>query len=117
MTALVFLTRVFIKVKQDDQYTFFTSSDDGSKLYIGDTLVVDNDGLHGMQEREGTIGLRAGKHAIRVDFFEKIGGEGLCVSYAGSKLYIGDTLVVEKDGLHPMQVRNGKLVCWPVSTP
>src|SRR5436190_11867821 len=48
----------FIDVKADGTYTFYTSSSDGSRLYIGNTLVVDNDGLHPMQERSGSIGLR-----------------------------------------------------------
>ena len=48
----------------------------GSKLWIGPQLVVENDGLHGMQERTGSIGLQAGKHAITIGFFERGGGAG-----------------------------------------
>ncbi len=67
-------------------YTFYTNSDDGSRLLIGDTLVVDNDGTHGMQERSGTIALKAGKHALRVEFFEGGGSAGLIVSVSGGGL-------------------------------
>jgi len=73
----------FVNVPTDGTYTFYTNSDDGSKLFIGTTEVVNNDGLHAMVEKSGTIGLKAGKHAITVTFFEKTGGEGLTVSYAG----------------------------------
>ena len=73
----------FVQVPTDGTYTFYTSSDDGSKLFIGTTEVVNNDGLHALQERSGTIGLKAGKHAISVTFFEATGGEGLAVSYTG----------------------------------
>jgi chitodextrinase len=76
----------FVNVPSDGTYTFYTSSDDGSKLYIGTTEVVNNDGLHGNQERSGTIGLKAGKHAITVIFFENGGGESLSVSYSGPNL-------------------------------
>ncbi|KPL23737.1 MAG: hypothetical protein AMJ75_05450, partial [Phycisphaerae bacterium SM1_79] len=76
----------FVDVPSDGTYTFYTTSDDGSRLYIGKTLVVDNDGTHGMQERSGQIDLKAGKHAVRVEFFEKIGGEGLEVRYEGPGL-------------------------------
>ena len=76
----------YVQVPADGQYTFYTSSDDGSKLYIGTTQVVDNDGLHALQERSGTIGLRAGKHSITVTFFEATGGEGLTVSYSSPTL-------------------------------
>ena len=63
-------------------WTLGTESDDGSRLYIGDQVVVDNDGLHGMQSRSGSIGLDAGRHAIRIEFFERGGGAG-CIVKAG----------------------------------
>ena len=68
------------------QYTFYTNSDDGSKLYIGSTLVVDNDGLHCLQERMGTIGLQAGTHALTVAFLQGGGDQNLTVSYQGPTL-------------------------------
>jgi hypothetical protein len=73
----------YIQVPTDGVYTFYTSSDDGSKLYIGTTEVVNNDGLHSNAEQSGTIGLKAGKHALTVTFFERGGDEVLTVSYAG----------------------------------
>ena len=73
----------YINVPTDGQYTFYTYSDDGSKLYIGTTQVVDNDGGHAEQERSGTIGLKAGKHAITIPYFEGGGGQTLSVSYSG----------------------------------
>lgn len=73
----------YINVPADGNYTFYTNSDDGSNLYIGTTKVVDNDGLHGLQEHSGSIPLKAGKHALRVDYFEATGSENLIVSYAG----------------------------------
>ncbi len=71
----------FIQVPETGVYAFFTESDDGSRLYIGDTLVVDNDGLHAMHEEHGMIALAAGLHPIRVTFFEKTGGDDLKVHY------------------------------------
>jgi len=73
----------FISVPTDGIYTFYTTSDDGSKLYIGTNEVVNNDGLHGSIERSGTIGLKAGLHAIEIQFFERAGDEVLTVSYSG----------------------------------
>ena len=73
----------YVNVPSDGTYTFYTSSDDGSKLLIGSTEVVNNDGLHGSQEKSGTIGLKAGKHAITITFFEATGGQELSVSYSG----------------------------------
>jgi hypothetical protein len=80
----------YIKIATAGDYTFYTSSDDGSMLYIGDwkgsgplTTVVNNDGLHGTQEASGTIHLDADRYGIMVTFFEKGGGDVLDVSYAG----------------------------------
>lgn len=73
----------FVTVPADGVYTFYTTSDDGSKLLIDNVLVVDNDGLHGAQEKSGAIGLKAGKHAITGLFFEQGGGEIFTVSYEG----------------------------------
>ncbi|MHC4990970.1 MAG: alpha-L-fucosidase [Planctomycetota bacterium] len=73
----------FIEVPCDGVYRFFTVSDDGSRLYIGDALVVDNDGLHGAAEADGVVALAAGTHPITVTYFEKTGGDLLEVWYAG----------------------------------
>ncbi|MBK7405157.1 MAG: alpha-L-fucosidase [Phycisphaerales bacterium] len=71
----------FINVPTDGLYTFLTSSDDGSRLYLHDRLVVDNDGLHGMVERSGVVGLRAGFHPFRVEYFNASGQFGLQVRW------------------------------------
>lgn len=91
-----------ITVNVDGNYTFYTRSDDGSKLYIDDQLVVDNDGLHGVREESAVITLAAGDYDIRVEFFEKIGGDSLQVLWNGpgfekTKLIPGDSLTTPVD--------------------
>lgn len=61
----------------DGVYELSLESDDGSRLLIGNQVVVDNDGLHGMVEQTGAIGLKAGPHMLRVELFERGGGAGL----------------------------------------
>jgi hypothetical protein len=73
----------FINVPSDGQYTFYTTSDDGSNLYIDNVPVVNNDGLHPAREKSGTIGLQAGKHAISVGYFQQGGGHVLNIGYSG----------------------------------
>jgi hypothetical protein len=51
-------------------YTFVLTSDDGAKLFIDDGLVVDNDGLHGPEDKTGSIDLSGGIHRIRVSYFQ-----------------------------------------------
>ncbi|MBN1465201.1 DUF5060 domain-containing protein [candidate division KSB1 bacterium] len=74
----------YIAVPLTDVYTFTTLSDDGSKVYLDDQLVVNNDGQHMPQRQSGQIGLQAGYHKIRVEFFEAGGGEELKVYWACS---------------------------------
>ena len=90
----------YVKVPNDAVYRFFTASDDGSSLYIGDKLIVDNDGLHGMSEKSGVVALAAGLHPIRITFFEKTGADDLTASFEGGGVKImripDDALFFEK---------------------
>jgi alpha-L-fucosidase len=78
-----FVYKGYIKIPEDGIYTFYTASDDGSRLYIGDTLLVDNDGQHAIVEKNGRIPLSKGFHPIRITFFESAGGEDLRVYFNG----------------------------------
>ena len=74
-----FLWEGTINIPVTGTYTFETSSDDGSKLYIGNynysaTPLVNNDGLHGAQLKGGTINLNAGIYPIAMTFFQQGGG-------------------------------------------
>ena len=86
----------FIRIPEDGVYTFYTSSDDGSDLYIDDKKVVDNDFQHGIEEKSGIIALKKGYHPIKVSFFEFAGGEDLKVYIKGpgmKKQLISDDLL------------------------
>jgi hypothetical protein len=73
----------YVEVPQSGLYTLSIESDDGSKMFIGEQLLVNNDGLHAMVEVSGSIGLGGGKHAIRIEFFENSGGAGLIARIEG----------------------------------
>ena len=75
-----------ITVPSTDDYTFYTVSDDGSRLLVNGVEVVDNDGLHGAIEESGTVTLSAGQHTVVVEFFEATGGETLQVLWESSTL-------------------------------
>lgn len=64
-------------------YTFTTTSDDGSILYINGTQVVNNDGLHSSQTASGTINLDPGQYEITVLYFENGGVENLSATIQG----------------------------------
>ena len=73
----------YVTLPNDGIYTFYTSSDDGSYLYIDSEEVVNNDGSHPMVERSGLLALKAGTYPIKVTFHQGMGGQGLEVSYKG----------------------------------
>jgi len=73
----------FIRVPRQGRYTFETSSNNGSVLWIGKHRVVDNDGAHHEKAESGTILLGAGLHPVTVRYFRLGGGHILHVRYAG----------------------------------
>ncbi|HMQ47429.1 MAG TPA: PA14 domain-containing protein [Saprospiraceae bacterium] len=67
----------YVDLVETATYTFFTRSDDGSKLYIDDKLAVDNDGQHGAFYEYGDIILEKGRHKLRIEYFESSGSQML----------------------------------------
>ncbi|MFB7407118.1 lectin [Streptomyces sp. NPDC056202] len=62
-------------------HTLRLTSDDGSRLWIDDQLVIDHGGLHGPEPKEATVDLTAGPHALRIEHFERGGGEQLTLAW------------------------------------
>lgn len=79
--AVVFTGK--INIETEGNYQLFTRSDDGSKLYVDNKLVVNNDGDHGIQEKSGKISLKKGIHTIRVEWYNGGGGNWLDVAIEG----------------------------------
>jgi len=76
----------FISIPRDGVYTFSKRSNGGCQLYIGSTLALDNDGLYPHSDgwgRSGAIALKAGRHAIRLDGFERDFPRRLELHYSG----------------------------------
>ena len=57
-------------VSRPGRYYWALVSDDGSRLYIDDKLIVDNNGLHTILQKEGNVRLKVGVHQIRVSYFQ-----------------------------------------------
>lgn len=64
----------FIRVPEDDIYTFRLMSDDGSTLVINQRMIIDNDGPHSPREMIGQHAMKAGLHPIEVKYFDYNGG-------------------------------------------
>jgi hypothetical protein len=88
-----------IKIPRDGKFTFFTESDDGSRLWIDGKVVVDNGGLHAMEEKSGEIELKAGEHDIKLELFENDGDVGCKLSWESSSMakeFLTDTVLSHK---------------------
>jgi hypothetical protein len=78
--SFAFEFNAFLKIPHKAVYRFYTYSDDGSKLFIDDQEVVNNDGSHSAQRADGKIALEEGYHKFRLIYFE---------NYMGNKLEVG----------------------------
>jgi hypothetical protein len=86
----------YLRVPEDGEYTFYVNSDDGSRLLIGSTEVINNDFTHHAQEKQGSLRLKSGKHAVTVEYFDRTLGELLEVRWQGPGIAKG---LIPKDAL------------------
>lgn len=63
------------EVPKATTYSFKLSSDDGAILYVDGQKVVDNDGTHTIKTVSGSKALTAGKHTLRLDYFQGARGQ------------------------------------------
>ncbi|MGE5177203.1 MAG: PA14 domain-containing protein [Hyphomicrobiales bacterium] len=75
-----------ITIPQSATYTFYLTCDDGGILTIDGSVVVNNDGIHTMQERSGSVSLSAGTHSVQVDYYDATGPAGLKLEIQGGSL-------------------------------
>jgi hypothetical protein len=82
----------YFKPTTSETYTFYTSSDDASYMWIGanaqtgfttTNATVNNGGLHGTLEKSGSISLTANTYyPVRIQFGERNGGDVLTFNYS-----------------------------------
>ena len=65
-------------------YTFQSTSDDGSLLFVDGQEVVNDNGGHPMQTATGTIDLAPGQHTVTIEYTQAGGGAGIIVQYSGA---------------------------------
>jgi len=75
-----------INIPEAGNWTFYVESDDGSKLWINNQSVVNNQGIHGMSEQSGSIYLTNDSHELRLEFFEHGGHAGLRLKWSGPNI-------------------------------
>ncbi len=69
--------------KTSETYTFYTTSDDGVRLWVNGTQVINNWTDHGPTENSGTIALTAGVPVdIKLEYYENGGGAQIHLSWS-----------------------------------
>jgi hypothetical protein len=63
-------TSALTTIQQPSDYHFSLTSGDGSKMHIDGTLVINNDGLHSVEERTGSATPKAGCIALGSAIFK-----------------------------------------------
>lgn len=69
-----------LKLDTSGAHTFYVNSDDGSKLYVNDFLVVNNDGNHAAVKKGATVTLLKGEVNVRLEYFNGYGDKALVLS-------------------------------------
>jgi hypothetical protein len=59
-----------VEVTQANTYTFITTTDDGVRLWVDGTLVIDAWSDHSKRDDTGQITLTAGRHDIKMEYYE-----------------------------------------------
>jgi hypothetical protein len=73
----------FLKVPEDGLYTIYLAANDGARLSLDGSVLINNDGLHPLTEIYRTVSLKAGFHPISVGYFQEGGTHGFKVSWHG----------------------------------
>jgi glucose/arabinose dehydrogenase len=76
----------FVQPVFSEEYTFFVRSDDGCRLYINDSLIIDKWVPQPTIEHQGSIRLKAGKkYTIRLEYLEIGGGANISFFWASPR--------------------------------
>jgi beta-glucosidase len=82
-------TGYFVPHESGD-YKFFTSADDGARLYVGDETVIDDWQRHSQTVDSGTQHLDAGQpYKIRLEYFEAVGSAIIGFGVTRAESFIG----------------------------
>lgn len=73
----------WVQVEQAGQWQFTTFTNDGVRLWVDDTQIIDNWTTHTSTRDDGTITLDAGWHPIRLEYFQQAGTSDMRLLFSG----------------------------------
>jgi len=89
----------YIRIVETGEYTFVLTSDDGSRLFLDDVLLIDNWGEHAARTMAASASLAAGFHRIKLEYFDV--GWGAILRLEWRKPGSGKVIVAPFDLYHP----------------
>lgn len=69
-----------LKLSKAGSYSFYLNSDDGSKLYLNNYLLIDNNGTHGSVKKSASVVLIDKEVTVKVEYFNGFGDKSLTLS-------------------------------------
>jgi hypothetical protein len=95
----------YLTIPLDGSYTFYLTSSDGSSLFLNDSLVLSNDGIHAAAHQDSvTLPLTTGFYRIEVRYFDGGSAPFLNVSYACPDVGI-EKITIPRDALYRADTR------------
>ncbi len=94
----------YVEIETDGNWTFYTYSNDGVRLWVDDNQIIDNWDDHGAQEDSYTLNLTAGWYPITLEHYQSGGSVVIQLSFSGpgqSKAIIPSTNLSTESGGGP----------------
>jgi mono/diheme cytochrome c family protein len=96
----------YLRIDRQGEYTFHLGSDDGSRLILDGSELIDHDGVHPFTVKSATVSLTPGQYPLVVEYFERDGEEALVAEYEGpglSRQPISRAMSAERESPMPDQ--------------
>lgn len=82
---VLFHVRGYLNIEAEDNYVLRLVSDDGSKMWLDNKLIINNDGMHGPRAKDAEMVLKKGRHAVEIIYYQGAGGLAFSLQWAKHK--------------------------------
>ncbi len=73
-----------LETKRNGSYRFYIAGDDGVRLKIDGKTLIEHDGIHPTEIKEGSTQLEAGTHEFRLEYFQAKGEMNVFAAWKGT---------------------------------
>jgi len=73
----------YIHIEKEGPYTFYLTTNDGSRMFFDDIMIINNDGLHPAAEVSKQLTLSAGYHPFLICYFQEGGTHHFQLEWQG----------------------------------